>query len=87
MKAYLKKENQTVFTNAEIRRALRVNPSNQKRYMIQLQLADLVKRTKGNKRKGFLYEVSDYNDYETTNKQIKELLQGIIDKLRGSSGS
>ncbi len=87
LKAYLKKENQTVFTNAEIRRALRVNPSNQKRYMIQLQLADLVKRTKGNQRKGFLYEVSDYNDYETTNKQIKELLQGIIDKLRGSSGS
>lgn len=87
LKAYLKKENQTTFTNAEIRRALRINPSNQKRYMIQLQLAGLVKRTKGNKQKGFLYEVSDYSDYETTNKQIKELLQGIIDKLRGSSGS
>jgi len=87
LKAYLKKENQTTFSNAEIRRALRINPSNQKRYMIQLQLADLVKRTKGNKRKGFLYEVSDYSDYETTNKQIKDLLQGIIDKLRGSSSS
>ncbi len=87
LKAYLKKETETTFTNAEIRRALRINPSNQKRYMIQLQLAGLVKRTKGNKRKGFLYEVSDYSDYETTNKQIKELLQGIIDKLRGSSGS
>lgn len=83
LKAYLKKENQTTFTNAEIRRALRINPSNQKRYMIQLQLADLVKRTKENKRKGFLYEVSDYSDYETTNKQIKDLLQGIIDKLKG----
>ncbi len=87
LKTYLKKENETTFTNAEIRRALRINPSNQKRYMIQLQLAGLVKRTKGNKRKGFLYEVSDYSDYETTNKQIKDLLQGIIDKLRGSSSS
>ena len=42
--------------NAEIRKTLRLNPSNQKRYMVQLQLADLIRKTKGNKRKGYLYE-------------------------------
>ncbi len=83
LKAHLKKENQTTFTNAEIRKALRINPSNQKRYMLYLQLAELVKKAKGNKRKGYLYEVLDYSDYETTNKQIKDLLQGSIDKLKG----
>jgi hypothetical protein len=87
LKAYLKKENQTTFTNAEIRRVLRVNPSNQKRYMLQLQLAELVQKAKGNKRKGYVYEIVNYDDYETTNKQIKDLLQSIIDRLRSSNGS
>jgi hypothetical protein len=87
LKAYLKRENQTTFTNAEIRRALRVNPSNQKRYMLQLQLAELIQKAKGNKRKGYVYEIVNYDDYETTNKQIKDLLQSIIDRLRSSNGS
>jgi len=84
LKSYLKKEKQTTFSNSEIRRVLRVHPSNQKRYMIQLQLADLVKKDKSNKRKGYLYKVSDYTDYQSTNKQIKDLLQNSIDKLRSS---
>ncbi len=84
LKSYLKKEKQSTFTNAEIRRNLRINPSNQKRYMIQLQLADLVKKAKGDKRKGYLYQVTTYDDYQSTNKQIQELLQSIIDRLRSS---
>ena len=84
LKAYLKTNNQTTFTNAEIRRILRINPSNQKRYMIQLQLAELIQKAKGDKRKGYVYEVANYEDYQTTNKEIKDLLQSIIDKLRGS---
>jgi len=84
LKAYLKANNQTTFTNAEIRRTLRINPSNQKRYMLQLQIAELVKRAKGDKRKGYVYEVINYEDYEITNKQIKDLLQSIINKLRSS---
>jgi len=84
LKAYLKGNSQTTFTNAEIRRTLRINPSNQKRYMIQLQLAELVQRAKGDKRKGYVYKVVNYEDYETTNTQIKDLLQSVIDKLRGS---
>jgi hypothetical protein len=78
LKTYLKKEQQNTFTNAEIRRALRVNPSNQKRYMIQLQLADLVRKAKGDKRKGYKYEVLNYKDYENTNTQIKELLDSAL---------
>jgi predicted transcriptional regulator len=84
LKAYLKANNQTTFTNAEIRRTLRINPSNQKRYMLQLQLAELVQRAKGDKRKGYVYEVVNYEDYQTTNKQIKDLLESIINKLRSS---
>lgn len=85
LKAYLKKENQTTFTNAEIRRTLRLNPSNQKRYMVQLQLAELVRKSKGNKRKGYLYEVVSYDDYETTNKQIEILLNSTLKSLEVQS--
>ena len=84
LKAYLKKEKKITFTNAEIRRILRVNPSNQKRYMLQLQLAELVQRAKGNKRKGYVFEVVNYEDYEATNTQIKDLLQSVIDTFKGS---
>ena len=81
LKAYLKVNSLETFTNAEIRKALRINPSNQKRYMLQLQLADLVEKTKGNKRKGYVYQVTDYNDYETTNKQIETVLNNTIEQL------
>ena len=87
LKGYLEKENQTTFTNAEIRRVLRLNPSNQKRYMVQLQLADLIRKAKGNKRKGYLYEVVSYDDYQTTNKQIETLLNSILKTLEVQSSS
>ncbi|WP_299892365.1 hypothetical protein [uncultured Lacinutrix sp.] len=87
LKGYLKANNQNTFTNAEIRRILRVNPSNQKRYMIQLQLADLIRKTKGDKRKGYQYEVVNYNDYETTNKQIETLLKTTLQTLEVQSSS
>ena len=82
LKAYLKANNQTTFTNAEIRRTLRINPSNQKRYMLQLQLAELVQKAKGNKRKGYLYEVINYEDYNNTNQQIHTLLHTTLTGLQ-----
>ena len=78
LKTHLKQKGESTFTNAEIRRTLRLNPSNQKRYMVQLQLADLIRKTKGNKRKGYLYEVVNYDDYEDTNKEIEKLLEQTI---------
>ena len=78
LKGYLIQNNKATFTNAEIRRTLRLNPSNQKRYMVQLQLADLIRKTKGNKRKGYLYEIVSYDDYEATNQQIERLLNQTI---------
>lgn len=87
LKSYLKKEGQKTFTNAEIRRVLRINPSNQKRYMVQLQLAELVRKAKGDKRKGFCYEVVDYLDYENANKQIEQLLGSTLESLTVQRGS
>ncbi len=82
LKTYLKAKQQSTFTNAEIRRTLRINSSNQKRYMLQLQLADLVQKTKGDKRKGYLYEVVNYDDYENTNTQIQQLLDTTLTEIQ-----
>ncbi len=82
LKAYLENNEQSTFTNAEMRRALRMNPSNQKRYMTQLQQVDLIQKTKGDKRKGFVYEVVNYDDYKQTNQEIQSILQQVIDSIR-----
>ena len=81
LKAYLKTNNQKTFTNKEIRHILRINPSNQKRYMIQLQEAGLIQKAKGNKRNGYLYEVANYQDYSNTNTQIETLLSDTLKDL------
>ena len=81
LKGYLKANDQTTFTNKEIRHVLRINPSNQKRYMIQLQEAGLVQKAKGNKRNGYLYEVATYEDYSNTHQQIETLLNTTIKEL------
>ncbi len=81
LKAYLKANTQTTFTNKEIRHVLRINPSNQKRYMIQLQEAGLIQKAKGNKRTGYLYEVVNYEDYQSTTNQIETVLNDTIQSL------
>jgi predicted transcriptional regulator len=81
LKTYLKTNTQKTFTNKEIRHILRINPSNQKRYMIQLQEAGLIQKAKGNKRNGYLYEVANYEDYTNTNTQIETLLSNTIKDL------
>ncbi len=81
LKSYLKANTQKTFTNKEIRHVLRINPSNQKRYMIQLQEAGLIQKAKGNKRNGYLYEVANYEDYTNINTQIETLLSSTIKDL------
>ena len=55
--------------------------------MLQLQLANLVQKAKGDKRKGYGYEVVTYDDYEATHKQIQELLQSTLQALEVQSSS
>ncbi len=87
LKGYLKANTQTTFTNKEIRHVLRINPSNQKRYMIQLQEAGLIQKAKGNKRNGYLYEVVTYEDYSNTHQQIETLLNSTIKEVEVQTSS
>jgi hypothetical protein len=78
LKKWLQEESKTAFTNTQARTALRENHSNQKRFMIQLQLEGLIKKGKGDKKKGFYYEVNSMEEYQERKASINNILSSIF---------
>ena len=70
-------ERKSAFTNKEVRQVIRINPSNQKRYMVQLQDYDYVQKIEGEKGKTHHYEITNLEEYE----QLKEGISSILDKI------
>lgn len=83
LKNWLQAENKTTFTNVQARAALRENHSNQKRYMLQLQDVGLINKSRGNKKKGFYYEVTSMEEYEQRKEKITNILDEILQNLVG----
>ncbi len=77
LKAWLKEERKTAFTNGQARAALRENHSNQKRYMVQLQQAGLIRKAKGDQKKGYYYEVISVEEYA----QLQAGIAGTLDRI------
>lgn len=82
LKACLKENKQTQFTNKDIRQQLRENVSNQKRYMTELQEYNYVRKKEGNKKKGFTYEIVSYEEYEALQNRISHVLDEILKHLK-----
>jgi transcription initiation factor IIE alpha subunit len=82
LKGWLKREDKTSFTNQEVRQAIRINPSNQKRYMVQLQDYDYVRKVQGEKGKTHHYEITNLEEYEKLKDGISSVLDEILKKLR-----
>lgn len=82
LKAYLKTENKTMFSTKEIRSALRTNPSSQKRYMLLLLANNYIKKVKGKKERGFVYEVCSFEEYEQLKNKVSSVLDEIVEKLK-----
>jgi len=78
LKGYLKKNNQTTFTNAEIRRNLRVKETTLRRYNAQLLAENYIQRVKKSKTKSYCFEVVDIDEYMNLKAQINEALQSCI---------
>jgi predicted transcriptional regulator len=81
LKGWMKEESKTAFTNNQARTALKENHSNQKRYMIQLQQMGLIRKGKGDKKKGYYYEVVSLEEYEKLKDGITDALDGVYLKL------
>ena len=84
LKEWMKSEDKNTFTNVSARQALRVNASNQKRYMIALQEWGLVRKTKGDKKNGFAYEVATFEDQQERNQRITDVLEKNLTELKKS---
>jgi hypothetical protein len=81
------KENRTTFTNREIRKALRLNSSNQKRYTLQLNTGQFIRKVKGTKAKGYEYVLSSKEEYQRLQMNVDNVLDEILQKLKQSNGS
>jgi hypothetical protein len=78
---------QSNFTNLQVRQALRVNSSNQKRYNLQLMTAGYLIKTKGKKNSGYTYRIADAKEYETLKVQITTALDQALKKAEKFSSS
>lgn len=81
LKEYLTKNNQTTFTNAEIRRNLRVKESTLRNYHKQLLAEDYIRRIKKAKTKSYCFEVVDIDEYKNLKEQINSALQNCIPQI------
>lgn len=85
LKTWLQMEKKTTFTNKEVRQIIRINPSNQKRYMVQLQDYDYVQKIQGEKGKTHHYQITNLEEYEKLKDGISSILDKIVEQLGKSS--
>ena len=82
LKSYLKSNKKKQYTNREIRQALRINPSNQKRYNLQLITGYYIKKVKGKKATGYHYEIVSATEYDQLQNQVNSVLDKTLEKLK-----
>jgi predicted transcriptional regulator len=82
LKNYLEENNQTTFTNAEIRRKLRIKESTLRNYHKQLLAEDYIKRIKKAKTKSYCFEIVDIDEYKNLKEQINKALQNCIAQIQ-----
>ncbi|AND64177.1 hypothetical protein AX766_07050 [Flavobacterium covae] len=81
LKDYLKKQNQTQFTNSEIRRNLRVKETTLRRYNNQLLLENYIKKVQNKTTKSYAYEITNPNEYQDLKQLIDKALQECIAQI------
>ncbi len=82
LKAHLKKEKKQSFYSAAIRKALRMNPNNLKRYLMELSRYSYLKINGGNKFKGYEYQIANEQEYEQLKSDIDQKLETILQAIK-----
>jgi hypothetical protein len=81
IKSYLEHEGKKEFTNRELRKALRVNSSNQKRYNLTLINNYYLKKVKGKKGTTYQYQIISYGEFQELRTHINNVLDDNLKKL------
>jgi predicted transcriptional regulator len=87
LKIYLQENNQTTFTNAEIRRNLRVKETTLRRYNNQLLLENYIKKVKGKKGQLYHFEIINIDEYKELKTLIKKALDNCIAQINLATSS
>ena len=75
------------FTNQEVRKALKVNASNQKRYNLSLISNYYIKKVKGKTGTTYHYEIVSYEEFQQLSNHITSVLDQNLEKLDRFTGS
>ena len=84
LKQYLQANQITQFNNREIRKALRIPTSTQKRYTVALIENYFIKKIKGTKERGYLYEIINNKEYQELQNKITNVLDQTLLKIQQS---
>ena len=87
LKTYLKENNQTTFTNTEIRRNLRVKETTLRRYNNQLLSENYIKKVKGKKGQLYHFEIINIDEYKELKTLIKNALDNCIAQINLATSS
>lgn len=81
LKQTLKQQKEESFTAKELRQQLRINPSNLKRYLIELERYGYIKGN-GNRYVKYEYSITNYEEYNNLKSSIDKHLQAILEKIK-----
>jgi hypothetical protein len=84
LKYHLKVTGKESFYAKDVRARLRLNPMTQNRYMRELEYRGYIKRTGGNRKSGFEYEVTNWEEYGKLQEGIRVLNQ-VLERIRSNS--
>lgn len=87
IKAILQRTGKKTFINKEIRKQLKEHPSQQKRFMIELQEYGYIRKAEGNRKQGFVYEVVNDQEYNQLERTIHNAMDEALQRLQVVSSS
>lgn len=82
LKELLQKQKQSTFTNKEIRKQLRLPGTTVRRYHNELLQNGYIKLQENKKKKGYLFEIVSYEEYNQLQNKITVVLDEILHQLR-----
>ena len=80
VKAWLTNANQSSFYSKQIRSHFRLYPMKANRYIKTLESYGYLKRTGGNKKQGYEYEVSDWSEYDNLKSGL-DVMDQLLERL------
>jgi DNA primase len=83
-----KSDKENSFFAKDLRRTLRMHPMKLARYLVQLETRGYIKRTGGNRKQGFEYQVNEWDDYKLLREGVDILdskLEHLRQKMNGKS--